>query len=122
MLAQFVGMPKKFEQPKEPEFQLRREGFKVDSKKMQQQSIKQANETKKQQIDLLLKQTKKLAEAYFQNNDRTSKSTDDVGDVSPNSDNQTDRSSTPINSFRTKSAEETKVNLTQISDESLFKE
>jgi len=34
MLAQFVGMPKKFEQPKEPEFQLRREGFKVDSKKM----------------------------------------------------------------------------------------
>ena len=120
MLAQFVGQPKKFEQPMQPEYAQRRDGIRVDHQKIQQ-SIRLATETKKSQIDQLLKQAKRMADAYFQSNDRTLKS-DDVSDGNPNSDNLTDRSQTPLNSVRSKSAEENKVNFTQITDEILFEE
>ncbi len=120
MLAQFVGQPKKFEQPIQAEYAQRRDGIRVDHQKIQQ-SIRLATETKKSQIDQLLKQAKRMADAYFQSNDRTFKS-DDVSDGNPNSDNLTDRSQTPLNSVRSKSAEENKINFTQISDEILFEE
>ena len=117
MLAQFVGQPKTT-QPLQPEYAQRRDGIRVDNQTVQQ-SIRLATESKKSQIDQLLKQAKKMADAYFQSNDRPK--SDDVSDGTTG-ENITERSHTPLNSDRAKGADDNKVNFTQISDEILFEE